>query len=170
MKVDKSKIFQFAIAANTRESSSGMLWAACTIIHNKNMGKLKNVWINRVGPTFIELGWKLDCTDGIGSVEGYIVYFCPIKSPLHSECKGSAWVHTSIFLRSSFLAPQANTTFGDTTISRGNITGLNPYTTYMLTISVITKHTTFSQQSDPLYNTTLEAGKMVKVRLGRVTM
>ncbi|KAJ3639518.1 hypothetical protein Zmor_002874 [Zophobas morio] len=141
MKVDKSKIFQFAIAANTRESSSGMLWAACTIIHNKNMGKLKNVWINRVGPTFIELGWKLDCTDGIGSVEGYIVYFCPIKSPLHSECK----------------APQANTTFGDTTISRGNITGLNPYTTYMLTISVITKHTTFSQQSDPLYNTTLEA-------------
>lgn len=86
--VEKDKIFQFAISANTLYSSSGMLWAACTVIYNKNMGKMKNVWINTVGSTFIDVGWKLDCSDRIGSVEGYIVYYCPIKSPLHTECKG----------------------------------------------------------------------------------
>jgi cytokine receptor domeless len=139
--VEKDKIFQFAISANTLYSSSGMLWAACTVIYNKNMGKMKNVWINTVGSTFIDVGWKLDCSDRIGSVEGYIVYYCPIKSPLHTECK----------------AAQANSTFNGTTVSSGTITNLSPYTTYMLTVAVITKHTTFSQQSDPLYNTTLEA-------------
>ncbi|EFA12822.1 cytokine receptor [Tribolium castaneum] len=141
MIVEKNKIFQFAISANTHNGSSGMLWASCTVIHNKNMGKMKNVWINSVGSTFIEVGWKLDCADRIGSVEGYVVYYCPIKSPMHTECK----------------APQANRTFdGTSMLSSGNITDLNPYTTYMLTVSVKTKHTTFSQQSDPLYNTTLE--------------
>ncbi|RZB38682.1 cytokine receptor, partial [Asbolus verrucosus] len=140
--VAKDKIFQFAISTNTETGSSGMLWAACTIIHNKNMGKMKNVWINRLGSTFIEVGWKLDCSDRIGSVEGFIVYYCPIMSPLNTDCKG----------------PQKNETFsGDGSILSGNITNLSPYTTYMLTVAVITKHTTFSQQSDPLYNTTLEA-------------
>lgn len=89
MRVANNKITQFAISANTHNGSSGMLWAACTVIHNKSMGKIKNVWINRVGSSYIEVGWKLDCSDRIGSVEGYVVYYCPIISPSLTECKGN---------------------------------------------------------------------------------
>ena len=30
-------IYQFAVAANTARYSSGMVWATCTILHNKGM-------------------------------------------------------------------------------------------------------------------------------------
>jgi len=33
--VPEDKIYQFAISANTRNASSGMIWASCTVIHNK---------------------------------------------------------------------------------------------------------------------------------------
>lgn len=47
--------------------------------------------------------------------------------------------------------------------SRGiaNITELKPYTTYMVTIALITKHGE-GLRSDPLLNTTLEAGMHLK--------
>ncbi|XP_063928126.1 cytokine receptor-like isoform X1 [Zophobas morio] len=140
MKVNKNQIFQLAIAANTKDSSSGMLWSDCKIKYYKNKrGKLRNVWIYRVGVTFVELGWARDCKDGIVNVYGYIAYYCPIKGPLHAEC----------------TAPATNITFPGNAISRGNITDLSPHTTYMFTISAVTKRNTFSQQSDPLYSTTL---------------
>lgn len=33
--VPEDKIYQFAISANTKNASSGMIWASCTVIHNK---------------------------------------------------------------------------------------------------------------------------------------
>ena len=30
-----SDIYQFAVAANAQDRSSGMIWATCTILHNK---------------------------------------------------------------------------------------------------------------------------------------
>lgn len=47
---------------------------------------------------------------------------------------------------------------GDSTLVHGKIENLRPYTTYRLEIAVMSKHSTFSQPSDPLFNTTLEAG------------
>ena len=47
---------------------------------------------------------------------------------------------------------------GDPQTIHGNITNLKPYTTYMVAIAVITQSGE-GLQSDPLYNTTLEAGK-----------
>lgn len=46
---------------------------------------------------------------------------------------------------------------GDPQIIHGNITNLKPYTTYMVAIAVITQSGE-GLQSEPLYNTTLEAG------------
>lgn len=139
-----SDIYQFAISANTAEGSSGMTWAACTLLPNQNEGKLKTVWIPTVGPTFIEVSWKLDCSDHIGSVTGYIIYYCPIVSPTQSSCK----------------ADQKNVTLqGGSSRFMANVTDLTPYTTYMLTVAVLTRHKGYSQQSDPVFNTTLEAGK-----------
>lgn len=46
---------------------------------------------------------------------------------------------------------------GDPQTIHGNISNLKPYTTYMVAIAVITQSGE-GLQSEPLYNTTLEAG------------
>ena len=50
------------------------------------------------------------------------------------------------------------TVSGDPQTIHGNITNLKPYTTYMVAIAVMTSSGE-GLQSEPLYNTTLEAGK-----------
>ena len=138
---DPDKVYQFAISANTNKGSSGMVWASCTVIHNKVVGKMKSVWINRIGSDFIEVGWKLDCSDRIGIVEGFNIYYCPIVSPYNLNCKG----------------PKLNTTIkADPHTIHGIVNNLKPYTTYMLAVAVLTKSGE-GLHSDPLYNTTLEA-------------
>lgn len=138
--VKEEYITQFAISANNATSSSGMVWATCTLIHNKLITKIKEVWINSVGSTFIELGWKLDCADRSDSVAGYVIYFCPrAKEPACSK--------------------RMNTTIREPKASSGKITGLTPYTTYMLTVSVLNTKGSESLESDPLYNTTYEDSK-----------
>ncbi|KAJ8664784.1 hypothetical protein QAD02_006446 [Eretmocerus hayati] len=137
---DPTKVYQFAISANTARGSSGMMWASCTVIHNKVEGKMRSVWRNNFDATSIEVGWKLDCSDRIGFVEGFKIYYCPIVSPHNSTCR----------------EPKLNTTIkADLNTIRGTITGLKPYTTYMISVAVLTKSGE-SQQSDPLFVTTLE--------------
>lgn len=138
---DPDKVYQFAISANSARGSSGMIWASCTVIHNKVVGKMKSVWINRIGSNFIEVGWKLDCSDRIGIIEGFNIYYCPLLSPYSVDCKG----------------PKFNRTIkAEPHLIHGIIDNLKPYTTYMMTITVLTKSGE-GLHSDPLYNTTLEA-------------
>ncbi|KAM0725763.1 Cytokine receptor [Formica fusca] len=138
---DPDKVYQFAISANTNKGSSGMVWSSCTVIHTKVLGKMKSVWINRIGSDFIEVGWKLDCSDRIGIVEGFKIYYCPIVSPLDTKCKG----------------PKLNVTIKSyPPMISGIVKHLTPYTTYMLGVTTVTKNGE-SQPSEPLYNTTLEA-------------
>ncbi|XP_076280238.1 cytokine receptor domeless isoform X2 [Lasioglossum baleicum] len=138
---DPSKLYQFAISTNTHKGSSGMVWASCTVIHDKIVGKMKSVWINRIASDYIEVGWKLDCSDRIGIVEGFNIYYCPIVSPYNLNCKG----------------PKLNTTIrADPHTIHGIVTNLKPYTTYRLSVAVLTKNKE-GLHSDPLYNTTLEA-------------
>ncbi|XP_039307357.1 uncharacterized protein LOC105199782 isoform X2 [Solenopsis invicta] len=136
-----SKVYQFAISVNTEKGSSGMIWSSCTVIHNKVLGKMKSVWINRIDSHFIEVGWKLDCSDRIGIIEGFNIYYCPIMSPLNVNCNG----------------PMLNSTIkADARTIHGVVNNLKPYTTYMLNVAVLTKSGE-GLRSDPLYNTTLEA-------------
>jgi len=102
---------------------------------------MKSVWINRIGSHFIEVGWKLDCSDRIGIIEGFNIYYCPIVSPLNVNCNG----------------PMLNSTIkADAHTIHGIVDNLKPYTTYMLNVAVLTKSGE-GLHSDPLYNTTLEA-------------
>lgn len=138
---DSSKIYQFAISANTNKGSSGMIWSYCTVIHSKALGKMKSIWINRIGSDFIDVGWKLECSDRIGSVEEMKIYYCPIVSPLNAKCK----------------EPKRNVTVKSyPPIIKGIVKNLTPYTTYMLEVTTVTKNGE-SQPSESLYNTTLEA-------------
>lgn len=141
IEVPDNKIYQFAISANTKNGSSGMVWASCTVIHNKVVGKMKSVWINSIAATSIEVGWKLDCSDRIGTVQGFNIYYCPIISPYNLSCKEEELNKTVL---------------GDPQTIRGRVTDLKPYTTYMVAVAVITQSGE-GLQSEPLYNTTLEA-------------
>lgn len=139
MTVEDDKPYQFAVSANTRNASSGMVWASCTILYNKPIQKMKNVWVKKVGSTFMEMVWNLDCLDRNGLVVGFRIYYCPVqhKGP---ECK----------------SPSQNVTVMDPQQSSANLTGLRPYTTYSISIAVLSSGGE-SLPSDPLYNVTLEA-------------
>ena len=69
-------VYQFAVAANTLDYSSGMSWATCTILHNKVVGKLKTVTVDVVTKHSMVIRWRLDCTDRVGIVTGYKVKTC----------------------------------------------------------------------------------------------
>ncbi|XP_046745303.1 cytokine receptor-like [Diprion similis] len=139
---DETKLYQFAVAANTDRGSSGMAWAPCTVIHNSVIGKMNSIWVNNVDSSLIEIGWKLKCSDRTDSVNGFILYYCPIEKPkYHNNCKGSK-------LRK--IVP------GDRNTIRGVVDGLKPYTTYMLSIAVLTKNGE-GPHSDSIFATTLEA-------------
>ncbi|XP_066999474.2 cytokine receptor [Anabrus simplex] len=138
--VPDDEIYQFAVSANTKYGSSGMVWASCTVIHNKTIGKMRSVWINRVGSDFIEVGWKFECSDRIGRIENFVIMFCPISmAENNSTCK----------------EPEQDLPTSPTQI-HNNITGLKPYTTYMVSVAIVT-HSRIRQQSDRLYGTTLES-------------
>uniref|UniRef100_A0A2S2NC68 Cytokine receptor n=1 Tax=Schizaphis graminum TaxID=13262 RepID=A0A2S2NC68_SCHGA len=167
---DHMKIYQFAISANSQSTpktgvtsvyqptytSSGMVWASCTVLHNKIVGKIKNVWVNMIGSTSMELRWKLDCSDRIGAVLGFRIFYCPVVSINNSACK----------------EPMLNKTVSGEMAqdSRGiaSITDLKSYTTYMVTIALITKHGE-GLHSDPLLNTTLEGAPDIQNLIINVT-
>lgn len=136
-----SKVYQFAISSNTERTSSGMVWASCTVIHNKVTSKMKDVWINSIGSRSIEVGWKLDCSDRVGIIDGFNIYYCPIISPYKLQCQENTKKNITIVA-------------GPHTI-HGTAHELQPYTTYMLYVTVLTKFGEGSN-SDALYNTTLE--------------
>ncbi|CAH0385116.1 unnamed protein product [Bemisia tabaci] len=150
---DITKNYQFAISANSKDGSSGMVWAKCTIIHNKVIGKMNDVWVQKVGSTSIELGWKLDCSGRIGVLQGFRIFYCPIINLQNPEC----------------TEPQQNTTVGDQ--SSATIHNLRPYRTYRISVAVLTISET-GALSDPIYETTLEAAPEkppMNLRLGTVT-
>ena len=72
-------VYQFAVAANTQKYSSGMIWATCTILHNKKVGKLRTVKVDVVRKNSMVLHWRLDCIDRVGILMGYRIVYCPIR-------------------------------------------------------------------------------------------
>lgn len=136
-------IYQFAISANSPQNSSGMFWAECTIIPNKSMGKIDNVWIKLVHSTFIEVGWSLDCSNRINTIQGFVIFYCPMEKPTQTSCKNGTEKNVTIS--------------GDVNLQSGRVTGLTPHTSYRLTVSYILNSSTYSIPSQALRNTTYEA-------------
>uniref|UniRef100_A0A6P7GSX4 Cytokine receptor n=1 Tax=Diabrotica virgifera virgifera TaxID=50390 RepID=A0A6P7GSX4_DIAVI len=133
-------IRQFAVSANNDRSSSGMRWAECTVLANRTVGKMRNVWVNKVGPDFIELSWKLECSDILSEVTGFVITYCSSTSNLTkaNECEGEV---------KNITKP------GTLSTESARITNLTPYTTYLLAVSVRSTDTV-SQRSDWCRNVT----------------
>ncbi|XP_055534831.1 cytokine receptor-like isoform X3 [Wyeomyia smithii] len=132
-----SSTLNFAVAANFEQLSSGMVWASCTATQKNDIGKLKTIWIPSMQATYIDLEWKLECGDS-AIVEGYNIIYCPINSPRDQSCK----------------IQEKSLNITGTTSHR--ISGLKPYVTYRIQISMYSK-SRIGPRSEPLFNTTLEA-------------
>ncbi|XP_039299117.1 cytokine receptor isoform X1 [Nilaparvata lugens] len=119
--VPSDTIYQFAVSAETISQSSNLVWASCTIIRNQ-VSKIKNMWVTDVGSTYIVLNWKLECSDRVGQIKGYLIQYCEAKEPGSPICKDNK--------ATTMRVP-------DTEPAKGNITGLNPYKTYLLSVAIL---------------------------------
>merc|ERR1719507_1008128 len=117
--------YQMAIAANTKTHSSGLVWATCTIIKNRVVGKLKEVSVDGVGETTALVRWRLDCQDRIGIVTGYEIVYCSIRDETDVDkiCAGRN-------LTQEIARPDAD---------KANLTNLTPWTPYKIMVRVITR-------------------------------
>ncbi|RZC42750.1 fn3 and/or zf-C2HC 2 domain containing protein, partial [Asbolus verrucosus] len=116
--VAKDGIFQFAVSANTGRSSSGMLWAPCTGVHDKNMYKIKNLQLKLNGLGYTELQWTLKRDNcHCHRIVGFIVHYCQMLSLVTLECRG------------------------------GNITDLSHDTLYKFTVAVRIENNLTGQQT-----------------------
>lgn len=141
---NSSQTVNFAVSANSKTSTSGMVWARCTTANSNEIGKIKTIWIPRLVSTEIEVEWKLECTDS-GIVAGYQLEYCPSKEPKTLEC----------------MEPEKKLNItGGLENPKHTLTGLMPYTTYKIIIRMFS-NSTMGPASDPLANTTLEAGKLI---------
>jgi cytokine receptor domeless len=140
---ESNQTVNFAVSANSETSTSGMIWARCTTANSNEIGKIKTIWIPRLASKEIEVEWKLECTDS-GIVAGYQLEYCPSEKPRTLECKETA--------------KKINIT-GGLDNPKHTLTNLSPYTTYKIIIRMFS-NSTMGPASDPLANTTLEAGKL----------
>ncbi|XP_025196270.1 cytokine receptor-like [Melanaphis sacchari] len=152
--------YQFAISANSRRllsndtnsyhqnnyNSSGMVWESCTIQNNITARKIENVWVNVIGSTFIGLKWNIDCTDRIGLVGEYQIFYCSVVSISSNICHGS--------MLSKTISREAAQKDGGFTL----LSNLKPYTTYIVSIAISTNYGK-GIHSDPLLVTTLRLGR-----------
>ncbi|KAF2896650.1 hypothetical protein ILUMI_09524 [Ignelater luminosus] len=112
-------IHQFGISANSETSSSGIVWNTCANIQNNGIGNLKNVWINKVYPTSIEITWRSQCLDN--NVKSFLVYYCDVVNKTNNTCKGE-YENVSIHIN-----PGTN---------KANISGLKPEETYFVRAAI----------------------------------
>lgn len=128
----------FAISANSNSSSSGMIWAMCTVLPGNEINKLTSIYMVKTQSTYIEFKWSLACIDRT-ILSGYTLEFCPIKDPKTEECK-EPFKSYDIFANATGYV----------------LSGLNPYTTYKTRIRMLSGNSK-GPWSDSLVNTTLES-------------
>jgi hypothetical protein len=133
----------FAVAANSKNSTSGMTWSTCTTRNDYDIGNIKIIWIPKVTSTTIEVEWILDCADQ-GVVKGYQIEYCPISNPKTLDCEEDA-MKVNI------------------TESKHTLENLLPYHTYKIDLRMFSATTMGSPLKDPLVNTTSEAGMFIHV-------
>ena len=115
-----SNVHQFAVSANTKTSSSGMVWATCTILLGRRVSKLKTVNVNWVRKHEMKVSWKLDCSDRFKDITGYQAVYCPVESQENHECIGKPFSE-------------------ETTEHQLTITNLIPYTFYKVSLLELSK-------------------------------
>lgn len=50
--------------------------------------KVENVWVSVISSTYIGLRWNIDCTDRIGLIGEYQIFYCAVVSTKKYVCNG----------------------------------------------------------------------------------
>ncbi|XP_031640435.1 cytokine receptor-like [Contarinia nasturtii] len=137
-RIETNNSMNFAISANSKLSSSGMVWAMCTVLPGNEINKLTSIITVKVLATSIEFKWSLACIDRT-ILTGYILEYCSIKDPKTGECQESA--------KSVNISAEAN---------EYKLEKLQPYTTYSVRIQMLSEYSK-GPWSERQVNTTLEA-------------
>lgn len=127
----------FAVSANSYNSSSGMIWTKCTALAGNDLSKLTSIHVSRVTATSIGFRWELQCVEQ-SIIRGYILRYCPVESD-QGEC----------------IEPNRTVEINRETKSY-NLTELLPYTTYKTQIQMISGNSS-GPLSDAIVKRTLEA-------------
>ncbi|XP_066158032.1 cytokine receptor isoform X1 [Euwallacea fornicatus] len=137
-------IYQFAISANAIDTSSGMLWAHCTILPGAGV-KLSQTYVKKVESRSIVLQWKFECIK-LRDTLSFNVSYCRIAALQPQVCQPNTEEYR--------LFNNTDNKFG---ISEGElvITGLKPYSTYKTAIKPIINDAN-SQFGEPMFNNTAE--------------
>ncbi|XP_031624527.1 cytokine receptor-like [Contarinia nasturtii] len=137
-RLETNNSMNFAISANSNTSSSGMIWAMCTVLPGNEINKLTSIITVKVLATSIEFKWNLACIDRT-ILTGYILEYCPIKDPKTGECREAA--------KTVNITAEAK---------EYKLEKLQPYTTYSVRIQMLSESSK-GPWSEPQVNTTLEA-------------
>lgn len=128
----------FAVSANSHNSSSGMIWTKCTALAGNDLSKLTSIHVLEVAATSIEFRWELQCIEQ-SIIKGYTLHYCPVKDENSSECIEP--IRTIDIHREK----------------KGyKLTGLLPYTVYKTQIQMISGNSS-GPPSDAIVKRTLEA-------------
>lgn len=137
-RLETNNSMNFAISANSETSSSGMIWAMCTVLPGNEINKLTSIITVKVQATSIEFKWSLACIDRT-ILTGYILEYCRIKDPKTGECnEPPKYVNISAEAKEYILEE------------------LKPYTTYSVRIQMLSEYSK-GPWSEPQVNTTSEA-------------
>lgn len=108
----------FAVSANSFNSSSGMVWTKCKSSKDNDIGKVTSFYLYKKDSTNIEMNWEADCKDE-AIVEFFNLTYCRAQS---TDC-----VVEPIFVNIS------------NSVRSYTITNLLPFTRYRMEISMHSK-------------------------------
>ncbi|XP_065218139.1 cytokine receptor-like [Planococcus citri] len=115
--------YQFAVSTNSLNSSSGIEWILCTGIY-KQVNKIQNVWIGKVGSNFVDVRWKLECANHVEGFQGYNISYYSISENHQQDNVNPA---------GDYLEYYAGTSKPNT-----EIFNLLPNTTYKISVAIFT--------------------------------
>ncbi|XP_013785359.1 uncharacterized protein LOC106469414 [Limulus polyphemus] len=133
--------YQFAVSADSTENSSGMKRMSCIVPYEKALDKVQDVYVYKIFQG-LQVEWRLACSAQKKVVTQYQVEYCKVKNRLQA-CINS----------------QSLTTYNQDT-TKMNITNLEPFTLYRVTVQVLSK-AGISSLSDPKYERTLAGAPSV---------
>lgn len=141
-----STMYNFAISANSNESSSGMVWAMCT--HGGGeINKMSGIFMSGSASRSIEYTWNLDCVDRTVLTK-YELRLCSVNNPKEKECIANTTRNYSI--------PGSTKSY--------KVQDLTPYSIYRMTIRMISNDLA-GPWSEPIDANTLEGAPSAPTNL-----
>ncbi|XP_029844432.3 uncharacterized protein LOC8039342 [Ixodes scapularis] len=78
LELEPGKLYQFAVAAQSKPKTSEMAWTSCVVPVSKELGKINRVSLERDGAHSLRMRWQLECSALKTLVERYQIEVCTV--------------------------------------------------------------------------------------------